>query len=512
LPALLAAWFVAGAGQGLAAEATKGEKYDTLRREQLHYRGHIADMGRGAFNSAKKRFKDRLPLNGETNLVTAYIHLRIVRLEWDLGRHFERIQRLTNSPALMSQRQAISWLQSEFRSIQRSAEDLQADMDKFVRTITPLPNGPLSNFEKFIKDKEASASKDEQIGILGTMLGGHEAQATAADTTSSGARDEFERAKAAGQVATAVGLALKNPELLPDLERWLQQTNDPLTPDEAKQALDALARGDLRTLLDLLKKHPNNPVLRALISQLLQQGPNGLSASDAERFIDAVLRNDEKTQREIITSNPANPSLRQYGVGSGAGQPGGPTTTTVGGRPVAVYSPGQEPTGGYMGPDGRLITVPADWGDIAWEQDPNDVRKQRKGPRADRSYIGATNTVLVAEQERFLVRTFREPNQPPLLNTETGKRIEWIFKIQPIGELGKKAAYELKNFSNNGEATTVRAWKLVDTSSGKTVQESAGERFEFEFDAPGRYEIKAIGETTRLKSQFEISAPVEYQK
>jgi hypothetical protein len=256
----------------------------------------------------------------------------------------------------------------------------------------------------------------------------------------------------------------------------INSASDPLSPDEAEQAIAAFRSGNIPALRDLLKKHPGNQCLAELMSQALQKA--GASPQDAADYASAVRNNNSDKIQQIEAKYPGNPAFKQ------------PEPPVLEDPSTFTLPPGAK----LVGADGRVF-------DYTELLDPQG-RLKKHFKRA--AYIGAKGGQIDSEIELNCSYKESSPGSFVAITNELPEtKIDWLFSIKPsLPDPSGTVTYELVNDDPAKAEFTVTSWEGPDGE-----KKMADLKFTVP-PKPGHYDIKVHGLTTKYKSPFTIVLPV----
>jgi hypothetical protein len=317
-----------------------------------------------------------------------------------------------------------------------------------------------------------------------------------------------------GSFATSVSSFVNNPHDSAAADAVLQALThsavDPMTREDAQRALDAAANGDWKTLKELLQKYPNNPVLQDLIAKLLQK--NGLKPEDAERLMQAWRSGDPtliaNTVAGLANAYPGNPLFQPGGaLNNPDTNPGGYT------RPSVSTSNVPTPRGGdvYDKPVTPGTVIRGGGGSVIDEREWLDEQGRIKKQTLRAVYTDFKGGQIESEK-LFDSNAQRGTDGSITINPAEvpGKGIEWYFSVKetsrtPVGD-GFTITFQLVNGGTPPDAQfDVTGWEGPD---GK--KDSTQTQFTMTFPKPGKYEVKAYGQTRTYHSVFTITQPISF--
>jgi hypothetical protein len=468
---LVGCLLVVPGGRALAAG---GEDCRALDRRLVHYEGHV-ELADEYYRLARGFVKDMTYRLAATNIVLAYKHAYIADLEGQVERSFERAPLITNSFVLLTRNQTISSLQNHYRRMQRNLQKLLGRLEVLRNApgLDPAVRDWLSRMEASFKGAQ---SEDDKRRALGQMREGIE-----------GSGGDFKKAAEQGDYANAVRLAGENPALSPELQRLLQSCRDGLTADEAARAAKAFYAGDLKTLLDLLKAHPDNPVLKEMVARLLRD--LGLSPDDAVDFIGCWDRNDSGGLKRLAEKYPNALPLQEL-AGSGATPATSPPRPPQSAAPAPVAGAKPKATDSYVTPDGKPVDQ------HILKRFFNEDGSAKEGA-VDVDYIGREGGQINYEQ-KVLFKFTRTDNPNVWVPEEVkGERIDWALQIREV-ERSKDGqtwhvTYKVQNLNGGAAAFALTKWVLTDpTGQSKSA---TGDQFKADITTAGTYTVEAHGQT-----------------
>jgi hypothetical protein len=242
--------------------------YDDLKRET---QAIVTDLGLGTNalgNSKQDVYEGDCP-RADQELVFADANLELARVKIpDLRDSLTRVE-----PNFFGRIQGrINKLRNDLKTADTTASASERDLDIFAQHfVTACPDHPL--WTKFLKIKNANQGTGgnyikilDQITHNGTAgvteQNLNNVQANGAGLTPDGNNPN-------NPVVTAFISNPSDPAAKAALLNALQSGPDPMSPEDAAKASEAIANGDLPTLLALLKKYPHNATLRDAVAALM---------------------------------------------------------------------------------------------------------------------------------------------------------------------------------------------------------------------------------------------------